>query len=104
MVDNELDNKIAEHVAKASEWPSVDQSLLSTIRDNYTCILLDIPEDTINRELIASTLAKGMKAVTHIFENVDRYHEQQYKRNIGELTYPDDWGPIADRFFKAVNN
>lgn len=31
MVDNELDCKIKELAAKANEWPSVDQSMLSTI-------------------------------------------------------------------------
>mgnify|MGYP003415144399 CR=1 FL=1 len=104
MVDNELDCKIKELAAKANEWPSVDQSMLSTLRDNYTCILKDIPEDTINRELIATTLAKGMHAVIHIFENVERYHEQQFNRNTGQLSYPENWESIADKFFKGVNS
>lgn len=81
---------------------SIDSGMLSTLNDIYICAMLDIPKNESNRELIDATLINGMKSVIHLFENVDHWAEQQYKRAIGELDYPIGWEPMETKFFDRI--
>lgn len=81
---------------------SIDSSMLSSLNDIYICAMLDIPKNESNRELIDATLINGMKSVIHLFENVDHWAEQQYKRAIGELDYPIGWEPMETKFFDRI--